>query len=193
MARRHSGEDVTEARRRVSLDEPTRRKVPEAGQSHRTHHRPSVPDDGDLGWQRREREAGWRQPHYEGFYDESGGRERAALAEDASAGACAREPRTSRQTRPLFEFWMICGPESGKGPKGYRRSDKRIRRDVNDRLTRHGQLDATEIEVSCKNGEVVLRGSVNNRNGKKIAEDCAKSVGGIQTVRNKLKLRTGRS
>ncbi len=45
----------------------------------------------------------------------------------------------------------------GKGPKGYTRSDERIREDVNERLTDDGMIDASEIEVDVKNGEVLLK------------------------------------
>ena len=38
-------------------------------------------------------------------------------------------------------------PYRGRGPKGYRRSDERIKEDINDRLS-EGYLDATEIEVA---------------------------------------------
>ena len=35
----------------------------------------------------------------------------------------------------------------GRGPRGYTRSDERIREDVNDRLTDDGWLDASDIDV----------------------------------------------
>src|SRR6185503_9038511 len=54
----------------------------------------------------------------------------------------------------------------GRGPKGYRRSDDRIKEDVNDRLS-EGYLDASEIEVSVTNNEVTLTGSVNTRQDKR--------------------------
>src|SRR5262245_32238876 len=39
------------------------------------------------------------------------------------------------------------GPHAGRGPRGYRRSDDRIREDVCDRLCEHGFVDASDIEV----------------------------------------------
>ena len=88
---------------------------------------------------------------------------------------------------------MPRGPETGKGPKGYNRSDLRLYEEVCERLTEHGQLDASEIKVSCENGEVVLRGSVKDEEARKLAEECALGVSGVRKVRNKLKLRTDRS
>ena len=76
----------------------------------------------------------------------------------------------------------------GRGPKGYRRSDDRIKEDVNDRLS-EGYLDATEIEVSVQNAEVTLTGTVNSRRDKRQAEDIADSVTGVTNVENRLRVK----
>ena len=55
------------------------------------------------------------------------------------------------------------GQFTGRGPRNYRRSDDRIEEDINERLTHHGMVDATDIEVSVQNGEVTMRGSVDSR------------------------------
>jgi osmotically-inducible protein OsmY len=68
----------------------------------------------------------------------------------------------------------------GRGPKGYIRSDDRIREDVNDRLTDDPHVDASEIEVSALNCEVTLTGTVVSREPKRRAEDCAESVSGVE-------------
>jgi hypothetical protein len=75
----------------------------------------------------------------------------------------------------------------GRGPKGYRRSDERIREDVNDRLTDHQYLDASDIDVSVKEGEVTLSGKVFDRADKRLAEDVAESVTGVKNVQNNLR------
>lgn len=69
----------------------------------------------------------------------------------------------------------------------YQRSDERIREDVYDRLADHPDLDSQEIEVTVSNGEVVLRGSVDDRWEKRLAEDVAESVSGVSYVRNELR------
>lgn len=76
----------------------------------------------------------------------------------------------------------------GRGPKGYRRSDDRIKEDVNDRLS-EGYLDATEIEVSVMNAEVTLTGTVNSRSDKRRAEDIAESVAGVTNVENRIRVK----
>jgi hypothetical protein len=55
------------------------------------------------------------------------------------------------------------GPFAGRGPKGYRRSDSRIREDVCDRLTDAPFLDASDIDVTVTDGEVTLSGTVHYR------------------------------
>jgi len=76
----------------------------------------------------------------------------------------------------------------GRGPKNYRRSDERIKEDVNDRLG-DGYLDATEIEVAVSNAEVTLTGTVQTRRDKRRAEDIAESVSGVSNVENRLRVK----
>ena len=76
----------------------------------------------------------------------------------------------------------------GRGPKGYRRSDERIKEDVNDRLS-EGYLDASDVEVSVSNAEVTLTGTVNSRRDKRQAEDIAESVSGVTNVENRLRVK----
>lgn len=83
------------------------------------------------------------------------------------------------------------GTFAGRGPKGYRRSDERIREDVNDRLTWNADLDASDIEVQVAEGEVTLAGVVEDRRAKRLAEDLVEDVFGVQDVHNQLKIRHG--
>jgi hypothetical protein len=76
----------------------------------------------------------------------------------------------------------------GKGPKGYQRSDERIREDINDQLSDDYEIDASEIEVKVSNGEVTLSGSVGERNVKRLAEDIAESVSGVKNVENRIRI-----
>jgi len=80
---------------------------------------------------------------------------------------------------------------SGRGPKGYTRSDERIREDVCDRLSYDDEVDASDISVSVKDGEVTLEGSVADRHAKHRAEDIADAVHGVRDVHNKLKTNKG--
>jgi hypothetical protein len=79
----------------------------------------------------------------------------------------------------------------GKGPKGYVRSDERIREDVCDRLSDDDEVDASDITVTVKNAEVILEGSVIDRQSKHRAEDIAESISGVKEVTNHLRARKG--
>lgn len=76
----------------------------------------------------------------------------------------------------------------GHGPKGYRRSDERIREDVCDRLCDDPYLDASDIEVDVRAGEIILSGHVRARMDKRRAEDCAEDISGVRHVQNNLRV-----
>jgi osmotically-inducible protein OsmY len=78
----------------------------------------------------------------------------------------------------------------GRGPRGYTRSDERIREDVNDRLTDHPVLNASDIEVSVSGGEVTLSGMVDSRYDKRLAEDIVERISGVTHVQNNLRVRS---
>jgi osmotically-inducible protein OsmY len=76
----------------------------------------------------------------------------------------------------------------GRGPSNYTRSDDRIREDVNDALTDDWGVDASNVNVSVNNGDVVLDGTVATRLQKRRAEDCAEEVSGVKNVQNNLRV-----
>jgi len=75
---------------------------------------------------------------------------------------------------------------SGRGPRGYKRSDDSIFHDVCDTLTMSPDVDAREIEVSVKDGIVFLNGSVPDRETKKLAELDIENISGVIDVQNLL-------
>lgn len=81
------------------------------------------------------------------------------------------------------------GGYAGRGPRGYQRSDERIREDISDRLMEHPDIDASDIEVQVKDGEVTLQGTVDERRTKRMAEDLAEDCSGVRDVMNQLKVR----
>ena len=81
------------------------------------------------------------------------------------------------------------GEHTGHGPKGYARSDDRVREDICERLTEHGEIDARELEVTVQNGEVTLSGSISSRRAKRMVEDVAEDVSGVKDVHNQLRVK----
>jgi osmotically-inducible protein OsmY len=78
----------------------------------------------------------------------------------------------------------------GRGPRGYTRSDDRIRDDVSDWLMEDRYVDASDIDVAVAGGEVTLAGLVDSREMKRRAEDIAASVLGVRDVHNSLRVRS---
>lgn len=121
------------------------------------------------------------QPYAQG--SQEFGPEGYGSASSYTSGRSAREWQSS-------ERWRVPGPYAGRGPKGYHRSEERIREEINDRLTAHGLVDATDVEVGIQNGEVTLSGFVDSRDAKRAAEDCAEDVQGVREVHNHLRIRS---
>lgn len=82
---------------------------------------------------------------------------------------------------------------AGRGPKGYRRADDRIYEEVCDTLSLSPDVDASEVEVEVKEGTVFLRGSVPNRDIKRMAELEIENISGVQDVQNMLTISRGDS
>lgn len=76
----------------------------------------------------------------------------------------------------------------GRGPKNYRRSDEAIREEVCERLTMDHDVDASEMEVRVDDRVVTLSGTVPDRYSKRLAEDIAEAVRGVEDVHNELRV-----
>ncbi|WP_369060612.1 BON domain-containing protein [Caulobacter sp. 73W] len=123
----------------------------------------------------RSRGRDWRSGEERSWAERAGDRISAFFGDDeAEARVRARE--------------LARGEHRGRGPKGYRRSDDRIREDVNDRLTDDAWLDASNIDVSVSDAEVTLTGTVRDRDGKRRAENLAESISGVTNVQNNLRV-----
>jgi hypothetical protein len=110
--------------------------------------------------------------HYRGWYSRSGG-------PFSYAGG---------QGYALSESLIMHGPYTGRGPKGYKRSDQQIVEEACQRLERDGEIDASEIEVSAEDGIIRLRGTVHDRRTKRRAEECVESIYGARDIMNELRV-----
>jgi hypothetical protein len=84
------------------------------------------------------------------------------------------------------------GPFAGRGPKGWRRSDSRLREAVCERMMDDPLLDASGFEVVVEDGSVVLRGEVTRPDDREHAEMLAREAAGPAPVRNELRFRPAR-
>lgn len=94
-----------------------------------------------------------------------------------------------REERPMY----VERGHRGMGPKGYKRSDERINEEVHERLTDDPWIDASNIRVEVKGGEVTLSGSVDNREAKHRAERLIEDISGVAHVQNNLRVEHGMS
>lgn len=78
--------------------------------------------------------------------------------------------------------------QRGRGPKGYKRSDDRIHEDVCEALSYNPQVDASEVDVKVKEGEVTLMGTVNERRMKRLIEETVENVSGVRDVNNQIRV-----
>lgn len=72
-------------------------------------------------------------------------------------------------------------------PKGYTRSDERIREDVCERLS-HSGLDVGDVSVEVSQANVRLEGTVKDRYVKHAIEDCADDCMGVQDIDNRIRV-----
>ncbi|MCC6178411.1 MAG: BON domain-containing protein [Chloroflexi bacterium] len=143
-----------------------------------------------------------RQPY--GYRDESYGEsvQRDYLGEMAPApdatdlgpdprGMHSQQPRPERQHQgqQWQEPSVGRGQHAGRGPRNYHRSDTRVREDVCDRLYHHSGIDASDVDVTVNDGEVTLRGSVETRQMRWLADEVAALTTGVRDVMNQLHVR----
>lgn len=115
-------------------------------------------------------------------YGGEAGGERSSEREQGLS-AWGRAGYSSSQTGAAFS-----GSHRGRGPKGYQRSDERIREDVCECLTDDPMVDATNMEVHVKSGEVTLTGTVNSRLEKRRAVEIIEDLSGVKDVHNNLRV-----
>lgn len=75
---------------------------------------------------------------------------------------------------------------AGRGPRGYARSDERLKEDICEQLTHAPDIDASDIQVEVQGGKVVLSGEVSQRRMKHRAEDLVDCCAGVKEIDNRL-------
>jgi hypothetical protein len=103
-------------------------------------------------------------------------------------GGGGRRRNRNRSSAFFSGFGVPRGPYTGLGPKGYNRSDDRIREDVSGLLSQHGHIDARNVEVNVKNGEVTLTGEMENRRMKLLTEEVIANIPGVRDVTNNIRV-----
>ncbi len=89
------------------------------------------------------------------------------------------------------EAWLLPGPYTGVGPKNGAGAGDATGQEVYSRLTQHGQINASTVEVTVDGSEVLLEGTVDSEETKRAAEEAVKSVAGVTNVQNALQVSQG--
>jgi len=76
----------------------------------------------------------------------------------------------------------------GSTPKGYTRSDDRIRDDVCEMLYRAHDIDVSNVSVESKSGTITLEGTVSDRRMKHRIEDLCEHCIGVNDVDNRIRV-----
>ncbi len=169
MNNQHSKNRTGEGRGRSRADQQWADDPPHAGE------RPSGPIGGPSGSQR-----AWPQGSGDygrslgyGSYDEAN---RSPHEHGGDGGRYVGGSASPQQQQP------------GRAPRGYARSDERVKEDLIQRIVHEG-MDASELEVEVQNGEVTLSGSVQDRQLRLRLEHLADGVNGVNDVHNNIRVK----
>jgi len=126
-----------------------------------------------------------------GYGYSDGDRDRDRSQYGTGGGISGSYPLHGARREPGSESFRSSSPTSGhrgKGPASYQRSDDRIREIICEALTEDDRIDATHIDVSVRNGEVTLSGTVDDRQMKRFAEDAVENISGVRDVQNQIRV-----
>ncbi|KVN27168.1 hypothetical protein WT11_29190 [Burkholderia stagnalis] len=107
------------------------------------------------------------------------------------AGSAMRqggEPRGRGGAQDRPRFGEADTPRRRQGPKGYTRSDERIREDVCERLAGALDIDVSNVSVQVNEGRVELDGTVPARWMKHCVEDIADGCMCVRDVENRVRV-----
>ena len=74
------------------------------------------------------------------------------------------------------------------GPKGYQRSDERLKEDISERLMEARHIDSSEVTVDVRGAKVFLEGEVPSRHMKHAIEDLVDACPGVQDIENRIRV-----
>ncbi|WP_454738321.1 BON domain-containing protein [Cupriavidus necator] len=125
------------------------------------------------------RESGWDE-------DESG---RTGMSEQpGAAGRRIGEPGKQAPGARAQESGAMRRGRDRVGPKGYQRSDERIREEICERLAHARHVDVRDVEVEVQGGVVRLTGNVQDRRQKYCIEEVVDDVFGVREIHNAIRL-----
>ncbi|MCY0989424.1 BON domain-containing protein [Nannocystis sp. ILAH1] len=110
-----------------------------------------------------------------------------------------REPQPWPSAPRAREGDALAASESGRGryvgcgPRSYRRSDARIAEDINEALTWHPDIDASEVEVAVERGNVTLTGLVYDPQTRRLIVELALQTAGVAELDDRMSIGGGKA
>jgi osmotically-inducible protein OsmY len=80
------------------------------------------------------------------------------------------------------------GASQRRGPKGWQRTDERLKDDICERLYHTRHIDSSEVTVDVKDGKVTLEGTVPQRGMKHALEDLIDACPGVKDIDNRVRV-----
>lgn len=138
-------------------------------------------------------EGRFAQDDREGFRDTEGSLFRATPSSQGrggygDGGYARSEARRLFAGQGVFGGRVPTGQYARQGPKGYRRSDERIKDDVCEHLYHADDVDVAEVSIEVRDGTVLLEGTVPERYMKHRIEDIAEQCIGVADVENRIRV-----
>lgn len=93
----------------------------------------------------------------------------------------------SRESRPWEQSGMG-GRAMRRGPKGYQRSDERLREEICERLMNRWDIDSSDVTVNVQEGRVTVEGVVPERRMRHAIEDLVDDCHGVQDIENHIRV-----
>lgn len=78
---------------------------------------------------------------------------------------------------------------SGRGPKGWKLSDEKLKDKVSEVLFHSHDVDPSELEVTVEDNVVYLKGNIQSKGMRRVAEDLVGSIPGVIDVFTQLKIK----
>ncbi|HEU4620812.1 MAG TPA: BON domain-containing protein [Burkholderiaceae bacterium] len=160
--------------------------------------------DAYIGQRRRDASAASaRESSSRSHGDQQSGRERYSGVQGTQQGYGGVSYERGSNERPLGDQYREAMPRPAPmpgsraslrgraGPKGYQRSDERLREEICERLLHEHRVDVEDVSVRVESARVTLEGSVPERRMRYLIEDIVDDVHGVQDIENHL--RVGRS
>jgi hypothetical protein len=143
--------------------------------------------------------AGWGGPGFTGGAYAYGngprnqGRQIEEEYSDESSVSYEHAPRQQQYGQPRQEYGQRYGyqPRTRRfatGPKGYQRSDERLKEDISERLMESHSIDSSDVSLEVRGARVVLEGTVPSRHMKHAIEDLVDACPGVQDIDNRVRV-----